>query len=240
MKKFFVPLFLFVTFFSITLFAAAEENADTQACNYARQAKDVKVWEAYLKKFPKGTCAFVAESELEKNGIAIPQAKKSPDENACEIAKAKNSIDVWRAYLESYPKGVCAFQAKTAISKLNKVAKEREDSKRSCDSNKGLFPCVDYATGYMWSKILEPGDGSCLSLYHGGFSDWYLPSIDVLETIMGKGSSKLGDTVWLMSSTRGPYNTDGQQRINFSNNDYRGDKYYDEQIIYVRCVRRVK
>lgn len=239
MKKVFCAVILFATFFPIILFAAAEENADTQACNYARQANDIKVWEAYLKKFPKGTCAFIAESELEKNGIIIPQAKKSPDEDACEIAKAKNSVDVWIAYLESYPKGVCAFQAKTAINELNKIAKEREDSKRSCDSNKGLFPCVDYATGYMWSKILEPGE-SCTSLNHGGFSDWYLPSLDVLETIMGKGSSKLGDTVWLWSSTSGRYNTDGTYRINFSNNDYRHDKYYDEQIIYARCVRRMK
>lgn len=53
MKKFFVPLFLFVTFFSITLFAAAEENADTQACNYARRSMMSKFGKPISENFQK-------------------------------------------------------------------------------------------------------------------------------------------------------------------------------------------
>ena len=149
MKKFFVPLFLFVTFFSITLFAAAEENADTQACNYARRSNDVKVWEAYLRKFPKGTCAFIAETELEKHGIAIPNGQPT------------------------------------------------------APSAPGIIPCArgctDPETGYMWSAV-APQDGDwawamsyCENLTEKGFSDWKLPTLNVLRTIIGYGKIKFGD-----------------------------------------------
>ena len=158
MKKFFVPLFLFVTFFSITLFAAAEENADTQACNYARRSNDVKVWEAYLRKFPKGTCAFIAETELEKHGIAIPNGQ----------AVAPSAPDI-------IP---CA---------------------------RG---CTDPETGYMWSSIASQdfvdarmAISYCETLNEKGFSDWKLPTLNVLKTIISNGKSKFGDRGIFWSST---------------------------------------
>lgn len=164
MKKFFV---VFAVFMLLCPLFAAEENADTQACDYARKANDVKVWEAYLRKFPKGTCAFIAETELEKNGIAIPGSKGSPVSNVIPCARG----------------------------------------------------CTDPATGYIWSSI-APSDMTwdkamkyCEDLVEDEYSDWKLPTRNVLETIIGQkyeekdgkevvhGKSKFGDTGWFWSST---------------------------------------
>ena len=47
-----------------------ENTSDKNACEYARQAKNIEVWQKYLEKFPEGNCVFEAEaeiSELQKN-----------------------------------------------------------------------------------------------------------------------------------------------------------------------------
>lgn len=80
---------------------AAEENADTQACNYARRSNDVKVWEAYLRKFPKGTCAFIAETELEKHGIPIPNGQVVVSSTSDIIPCARGCIDTETGYMWS-------------------------------------------------------------------------------------------------------------------------------------------
>lgn len=66
MKKFLV---LFALIFSV-LFVFADD--DENACEYARKAKNPKVWQHYLKKFPNGSCSFEAESE-------IAQTEETPD-----------------------------------------------------------------------------------------------------------------------------------------------------------------
>ncbi|MBQ3367931.1 hypothetical protein IJG44_03400 [bacterium] len=87
--------------FSLFVFAGCrrgevrqKREADTQACEYAKKVNNIKVWENYLKKFPKGTCAFIAESELIKNGISIPES-----DNNSKTTKPKNTPKT------KYPKG---------------------------------------------------------------------------------------------------------------------------------------
>lgn len=98
MKKFCVLTVVFIFF---TCLYAAEENADTQACNYARRSNDVKVWEAYLRKFPKGTCAFIAETELEKHGIAIPNGQAVQPSAPSIIPCARGCTDSATGYMWS-------------------------------------------------------------------------------------------------------------------------------------------
>ena len=71
MKRFFVILVILTLFFSIgcrrnKIKLQQRVDADNAACEYAKNANDANVWENYLKKFPKGKCAFEAESEIEK------------------------------------------------------------------------------------------------------------------------------------------------------------------------------
>ncbi len=64
MKRFFVFFALLFVIFS--LFAEEDSSQDENACDYARKAGDIEVWQKYLEKFPEGKCAFEAESEIEK------------------------------------------------------------------------------------------------------------------------------------------------------------------------------
>lgn len=98
MKKLFVVFAVCMLF--VPLFAA-EENADTQACDYARKANDVKVWEAYLRKFPKGTCTFIAETELEKNGIKLPESDGKKASDPIVIPCARGCTDPATGYIWS-------------------------------------------------------------------------------------------------------------------------------------------
>ena len=72
MKKFCAVFTLFTLFFFVgcrpnRIQLQQRVEADSLACEYATKANDVKVWENYLKNFPKGKCAFIAEAELEKH-----------------------------------------------------------------------------------------------------------------------------------------------------------------------------
>jgi len=159
--------------FSAQLFAA-DENLDTQACNYAKKTNDVKVWETYLKKFPTGSCAFQAEAEIAKS----------------------NSIQ--------------------------------------CASG-----CKDPNTGYMWSSLaptdLNWNDATayCEKLNEGGKSDWMLPTLNVLKTIIIKGKSKFGDTGLFWSSSSNV--EDGAWGIGFSMGSLFGNGKSSKH--GVRCVR---
>lgn len=97
MKRISIALIIF----SLFVFAGCrrgelrqKREADTQACEYAKKVNDIKVWENYIKKFPKGICAFIAESELTKHGISISE----PNKNS-KTTKPKNTKKT------KYPKG---------------------------------------------------------------------------------------------------------------------------------------
>lgn len=174
MKKIMVfAAFMLTVFFSVPLFAA-DENADIQACNYAKKTNDVKAWETYLKKFPAGSCAFQAETEIAKS----------------------NSIP-------------CANG------------------------------CKDPVTGYVWSspapKDLNWNEATsyCEKLNEGGKSDWMLPTLNVLKTIIVKGKSKFGDTGLFWSSSSNV--EDGAWGIGFGMGSIFGNGRSSKH--GVRCVR---
>jgi len=247
MKKFFI---VFALIFISSMLSA--DNSDEMACKFARKVGTVDVWKNYLETYPGGSCAFEAESFMKMNKQATPrdmETNNPQDVNACAMARQKNRPDVWRIYLESYPHGVCAFEAKMAITDLESKAradqeraeKERAEAekRRSCDSNRGKFPCIDNTTGYMWSQLAPTemtwgqAKNYCENLNQGGFSDWHLPSLNVLQTIVGSGSSKFGDTGWFWSST--PSDGNSAKIIRFSD----GNVYYGNpsDTLSVRCVR---
>ena len=122
------------------------------------------------------------------------------------------------------------------------------DELKSCDSARRTFPCKDSSTGYMWSQrasrtmYWSDARDYCRNLTEGGYSDWHLPSLEELKTIIGSGSSKFGDIEDFWSSTT-PNNGGYPWYIDFS----KGTGYYyynphDVLVRYfsynVRCVRR--
>lgn len=114
-------------------------------------------------------------------------------------------------------------------------------------------PCFDPETGLIWSgkslKKMHWNDALnyCNNLNEGGYSDWRLPSITVLKTLVLKCEesngcedatdwkySKLGDIVFLWSSTSDDYSTAGG--VYFFNGvaqSHSVDENFD-----ARCVRR--
>jgi len=91
MKK---VLVLFALIFSVLLvFADDDENA----CEYARKAKNPKVWQHYLKKFPNGSCSFEAESEIAQTEEASDNAEpaeKTEEQPSTEPEKRTESAPV--------------------------------------------------------------------------------------------------------------------------------------------------
>ena len=248
MKKFFV---VFALIFVSSMLSA--DNSDEMACKFARKVGTVDVWKNYLETYPGGSCAFEAESVLKMNKQATPrdmEANNPQDVNACSMARQKNRPDVWRIYLESYPHGICAFEAKMAITDLESKAradqeraeKEKAEAEKrvSCDSKPRKFPCIESTTGYMWSQQApQPMTWSeainyCKNLNQGGFSDWQLPSLNLLKSLIGNGSSKLDDTGVFWSST--PYGNTFAYNVSFSSG--RDDcSSYKSSSYSVRCVR---
>ena len=53
--------------------------------------------------------------------VIFAQASKSAqDQQACEYARRNNSAEIWEDYLLQFPQGMCAFEAKSEIKKLDK------------------------------------------------------------------------------------------------------------------------
>jgi hypothetical protein len=95
-------------------------------------------------------------------------SKNVQDQQACDYARKKGTVEVWQDYLRQFPQGMCAFEAESEIKDLNKRPqnKELQWSKRS---------------GKMkWSAAKS----YCSNLTEGGYSDWRLPNIDELRTLL--------------------------------------------------------
>ena len=95
--------------------------------------------------------------------------------------------------------------------------------------------------GLQWSNkapnIMNWNDAKqyCANLNEGGHSDWRLPNIDELKTLIGNEQSKLGDTRSFWSSSTQSDNTDGAWGVLFGNGhvgNYGKSSRHD-----VRCVR---
>jgi hypothetical protein len=103
-----------------------------------------------------------------------------------------------------------------------------------------ITPCIDSATKYIWSARSpdamrgKNAESYCTSLTEGGFSDWTLPSLDVLKTLCNGDQSKLGDKSKFWSSSY--YSSDYMYDVNFGSNCYVNATSYD-YYYHVRCVR---
>ncbi|MBP5590974.1 DUF1566 domain-containing protein [bacterium] len=168
--------------------------------------------------------------------------KTEDDSKACEYAQKANNKKVWANYLRKFPQGVCAFIAKSELEKQSNVnpnEKEMMSDFIPCETG-----CTDPETGYMWSSI-SPFDMDwnqayryCSKLNENGYSDWKLPTIQVLKTIVlpNKWKSKFGDTNRFWSSTH--YLNDRAKDIVFSINLI--DENSSSHKALVRCVRNTK
>ena len=151
-----------------------KNSQDEYACNYAKQKATISVWNQYLEDFPNGGCAELAHDEIDKM--------------ACEHAEKNNSIEAWELYLKHQSQGKCAFKAKTEIRELKE---EKEQQRQAAEAAKreqwlrgrkiGSLIWSDRSANKMnWSSAKQ----YCEDLTEGGYSDWRLPNIDELRTLI--------------------------------------------------------
>ena len=102
--------------------------------------------------------------------IVFAQASKNvQDQQACDYARKKGTVEVWQDYLRQFPQGMCSFEAKSEIKNLNKRPQ-----------NKGL-QWSKKAPGVMnWDDAVK----YCKNLKEGKHNDWRLPDIDELRTLV--------------------------------------------------------
>lgn len=156
MKKFVIlVLVVLVTVFFYEKISKGS-GEDKKACNEARTAASIEAWKSYIEQFPNGRCVKEAKVFFDK-----------VDEQACNEAKQKNTLADWEDYLSRYPKGKCAEEAKLNKEKVRKV---------------GGFEWSDlfYSEGY----VLKEAEEYCKKLDEGGHTDWRLPNIDELRTLV--------------------------------------------------------
>lgn len=183
----------------------------------------------------------------------VPRRKADPnDKKACDSARKERTTEAWNNYLDKFPHGKCAKEARETVEaseafRKAEAARMAEKAQRqSCDAAPGKFPCIDPDTGFMWSKAAvrkmtcKQAKNYCSELSEGGYSDWRLPSLDKLMTLAGVDSGRFGDTYWFWTSTSG-IDEEGDYfcGVNFADGHV-GYFYGDSGCIhlkYVRCVR---
>ena len=110
-------------------------------------------------------------------------SENSKDSKACEYARSDKSLETWNEYLESFPNGECAFEAKQQIRKLTKENGKKEqktESKEKVQKIANLIWSQRYPKEMNWYEAQQ----YCENLSEGGFSDWRLPNIDELRSLI--------------------------------------------------------
>ncbi|MBO4711583.1 DUF1566 domain-containing protein [bacterium] len=189
--------------------------------------------------------------------MVFAQASKNvQDQQACDYARKKGTVEVWQDYLIQFPQGMCSFEAKSEIKDLNKKPKNKE---------------LQWSNKAPRGMNLNEAINYCKNLTEDGHSDWRLPNIDELRTLIkncpksetggqckvsersgclslscwepegscyckdGGAYSKLGDTGWFKSSSTLSDISTHSWNVNF---EYGLVSYgYKTNSAIVRCVR---
>ena len=174
--------------------AEAERALDKSLCEHARNENTVEIWQKYLKLHADGDCEFEARNAIRtlqhqnrqpaggSPSYSQPAGRQSRDAKACEYAKKENSVEAWQDYLDSFPDGDCSFEAKGNIRKLKKEREEQERKAAYLKGRKiGNLIWSDRSSNEMnWSSAKQ----YCENLTEGGYTDWRLPNIDELRTLL--------------------------------------------------------
>ena len=66
-----------------------------------------------------------------KEQVGVVKQDDISDKNACKYAKEKNDLEIWKKYIEKYPKGECEFEATVRIEELSKKKSEKDENTKT-------------------------------------------------------------------------------------------------------------
>ncbi len=116
---------------------------------------------------------------------------------------------------------------------------------QQCSAGQSVPGCAGTAATYTWDSGTPSALSYCQNLTLGGYSDWRMPKIKELQSIvdMTKSSGATINTTYFPNTQSSDYwssttyapNTSGAWIVNFSQGYTNGD--YKTNASYVRCVR---
>lgn len=124
--------------------------------------------------------------------------KKSKDQAECESARSDGSLEAWESYLEAFPEGECKVEANRNIKKMRKTetrqnrtpAYENQQNQYGGSSSTAASAATEQVGNREWSELSDKkmnfneARNYCRKLRDGGNSDWRLPTIDELRTLI--------------------------------------------------------
>ena len=159
MKKVFVA---FMLIFSIFWVFADEKDDDEKACEYSRNAKNAKVWQTYLEKFPNGTCSFEASAEIAKSENSTNDSIAQAEQTQQQAPSQQNQqIRTYRPYmgwgipLIIIGAGALANMAWTSAVAVYYLDNGGDCSWGSCEGNDEAW--AGYTTAAVMSGVLGAG-----------------------------------------------------------------------------------
>ncbi|MBQ4437975.1 DUF1566 domain-containing protein [bacterium] len=157
------------------------------ACEEARAAGSEQKWKGFLRYY------------ADEYPDCVPEARKQLEEIAFLKAEREDTVEAWQEYLDEYPNANRrhAITAEEGIAKLKKAkSKMRYSNSDSWQNSVEIqsFKVTDNepveVENTLWSPVSEKrltfkeADVYCSSSKSGGYSDWHLPAVDDLRTLL--------------------------------------------------------
>ncbi len=147
-----------------------DDISDKNACKYAKEKNDLEIWEKYIEKYPKGVCEFEAKIFLERN-------ERSDNSNKT------NYEDLYQQYLNKYNQENSENASKTEKSDYADLYQQYLN-KYNKDSNSHKVTDLNWSKKAPNKMSWSDAKTYCANLNEDGYSDWRLPTISELRTLI--------------------------------------------------------